>query len=382
MPPTTVYRRQSMAQLYEKLSAQSDEDDMAWLAQFSPEEKSDDLYAPVAPSPNLSSITSCTSSSLPSAGPSPVDGHADDTSSSDESSSESESDTEPLSLTFDFDYTTYDQSPCIPLIFQSDDLTNTTDSPYLPPVDPTVAPQPASVSLPGYYHPAQPTLFHGSSDSPLLLPPTSPVVGSRTVFKGRNASTNQADRRDDSEEQTNEESDDDDDEYLPSPTSNSRKRHRATRTRATTTTISSAPPPLAESVATISRPAKRSRGSPPSRNVQAVPGTVSSVPRSNPWACPYCKWVQRNHRTPDLKRHIRTHTRFERPALWVCCGVPLKDAERYTLPEGAEPYNWQGKMMIGGCGREFSRRDALKRHLDNDHITCIGDLNTFATSYN
>ncbi|KAI5982111.1 hypothetical protein EDD15DRAFT_2144182, partial [Pisolithus albus] len=92
----------------------------------------------------------------------------------------------------------------------------------------------------------------------------------------------------------------------------------------------------AESVETISRLAKHSRGSPSSRTVQALPRRVSSVPRSNPWACPYCNWVQRNHRTPDLKRHIRT--RFEHPALWVCCGVPLRDAERYTLPEGAEPY--------------------------------------------
>lgn len=381
MSPTTVYRRQSMAQLYEKLSAQSDEDDMAWLAQFSPEEKSDDLYTPAAaPSPYLSSITSTTSSS-PSAGPSPVDSHADDASSSDESSSESESDTEPLSLTFGFDYTTYDQSPCIPLLFQSDDLTNTTDSPYLPSVDSTVAPQPTSVPLPGYYHPAQPTLLHGSSDSPLLFPPTSPIAGSRTACNGRNASTNHADRRDDPEEQTNAESDDDDDdEYLPSPSFNSRKRHRATRTRAITTAISNAPPAPARSVATISHAAKRSRGSPSSRNVQAIPGTVSSAPRSNPWACPYCKWVQRNHRTPDLKRHIRTHTRFQRPAQWVCCGVSLKDAGRYTLPAGAEPYNWQGEMMIGGCGKEFSRRDALKRHLDNNHITCIGDLDAFATS--
>ncbi|KAI5996937.1 hypothetical protein EDD15DRAFT_2123755, partial [Pisolithus albus] len=93
----------------------------------------------------------------------------------------------------------------------------------------------------------------------------------------------------------------------------------------------------AESVESISCLARRSRRFPSFQNVQAVPGTVSSVPRSNLRACPYCNWVQRNHRTPDLKRHIRTHTRFERPALWVCCGVSLRDAERYTLPEGAEP---------------------------------------------
>lgn len=390
MPPTTVYRRQSMAQLYEKLSAQSDEDDMAWLAQFSPEEKSDDLYTPaVAPSPYLSSISS-TSSSSPSAESSQVDSHVDDTSSSDESSSddalssESESEAEPFSsLTFDFDYTTYDQSPCMPLLFQSDEFMNTADSPYIPPVDSIVLPQPTSVPLAGYYHPMQqttcPTPRHASSDPPLLLPPTSPIMGSGTPRRRRSVSTNQFDGRGDPEEQVDAESDvdSDDDEYIPSPSLNSRKRRRTTRTRVST----SAPPASAVRVANISHAAKRSRCSPPSRNVQAMPGTVSTVPKNNPWACPYCKWVQRNHRTPDLKRHIRTHTRFERPAQWICCGVPLKDAGRHALPEGAEPYNWQGKMMIGGCGREFSRRDALKRHLDNEHITCVGDLNAFAASH-
>ncbi|KAI6039339.1 hypothetical protein EDC04DRAFT_2895420 [Pisolithus marmoratus] len=385
MSPATVYRRQSMAQLYEKLSAQSDEDDMAWLAQFSPEEKSDDLYTPAtAPSPYLSSVSSATTSS---AGSSQVDSHVDGTSSSDESSSddaldsESESNAELLPLTLDFDYTTYNTSPSIPLLFQPDGFTNTTDSPYIPPVDYTVPPQPTSVPLAGYYHPEQPTPVHGSSDVPLLLPPSLPITGSGTTRSRRNVSADQADRQGDTEDQAHAESDDDaddDDEYVPSPTFNSRKRHRSTRT---TATIPGAPPAPAKRVAAITHTAKRSRCSPPSRNVQAIPGTVSTGPKTNPWACPHCKWVQRNHRTPDLKRHIRTHTRLERPAQWVCCGVPLKDAEWYTLPEGAEAYNWQGKMMIGGCGREFSRRDALKRHLDNDHITCIGDLSAFATSY-
>ncbi|KIM56114.1 hypothetical protein SCLCIDRAFT_1220609 [Scleroderma citrinum Foug A] len=120
---------------------------------------------------------------------------------------------------------------------------------------------------------------------------------------------------------------------------------------------------------------------PPSHNVQAIPSTVSTPQKNNPCPCLYCKWVQRNHRTPDLKRHIRTHTCFGCPAQCVCCGVPLKDVGRYNLPENAAPCNWQGKLMFGGCRKEFSRRNALKCHLDNEHMTCVSDMNAFATSY-
>ncbi|EGN98363.1 hypothetical protein SERLA73DRAFT_138752 [Serpula lacrymans var. lacrymans S7.3] len=142
----------------------------------------------------------------------------------------------------------------------------------------------------------------------------------------------------------------------------------------------------ASGVSTSERLAKRPRFSPAPRNVQASLENIASSAterptKSNPWACPHCSWVQRNHRTPDLKRHIRTHTRFQQPALWVCCGVALELSGPYVIPEDAQPYDFQGRMMIGGCGKEFSRRDALKRHLDNHNITCIGDLNNFATSY-
>jgi len=65
----------------------------------------------------------------------------------------------------------------------------------------------------------------------------------------------------------------------------------------------------------------------------------------------------------------------------ICCGVPLKGMGRYDLPEDTTPYNWQWKLMYGGCGKEFSRHNALKRHLDNEHMTCVGDMNTFTTSY-
>lgn len=165
------------------------------------------------------------------------------------------------------------------------------------------------------------------------------------------------------------------DEYVPSPTLGSRKRPRSARS-ASSAAAASSQKRSAENV-----PHKRLRHSPLPRNVQAAPGIIPTPPvaKNNPWACPYCKWVQRNHRTPDLKRHIRTHTRLRRPAQWVCCGVPVKDAKGYDLPAEAKPYSWGGEMMIGGCCKEFSRRDALKRHLDNDHISCIGNFAAFAS---
>lgn len=110
---SSLYRRQSMAQLYEKLRAQDDEDDMAWLAQFSPDEKPDTLCIPAVPSPYLSSLSSASASSS-STGGSQVDDRAASTHSSDNvHSSESESEPEPL---LNFDYPASVQSSHPPLL--------------------------------------------------------------------------------------------------------------------------------------------------------------------------------------------------------------------------------------------------------------------------
>jgi len=195
------------------------------------------------------------------------------------------------------------------------------------------------------------------------------VTRSTRSFSKLNTSAVLHDLDEDAEGSSAEESDD---EYVPSPSvSNSRKRRCSSRN----TSI----PTVGPSNRHVSGPTKRLRPAPLPRNVQAVPGiTPTPTTKLNPWACPYCTWVQRNHRTPDLKRHIRTHTRFERPAQWVCCGVPFESAAIYNVPHGATPYVREGQQWIGGCGKEFSRRDALKRHLGNDHISCIGDIDAFA----
>ena len=240
------------------------------------------------------------------------------------------------------------------------------ESPYIAPVEYTSIP--CAAEYPGLSAP---------EPSPLFLSPASPALRPLRSYRPPSAIDASTSLRDDLDAQADIESDGDatDDEYVPSSSANPAKRRRSTRTAPASRT------PDKGTARSTPRPSKRPRSSPPSRNVQAISGTVSTSQRNNPWACPHCKWVQRNHRTPDLKRHIRTHTRFERPSQWVCCGVSLKDAGGHDLPEDATPYSWNGKMMIGGCGKEFSRRDALKRHLDNEHMTCIGDMNAFATSY-
>ena len=114
---STLYRRQSMAQLYEKLRAQDDDDDMAWLAQYSPDDKSDEPYVPAVRSPpSLSTISSASPASSYSSG-SPLSDPVFDNDSSDghfDSDSDSDVDPEPLSLYLPC--AEFDPAPCSPLI--------------------------------------------------------------------------------------------------------------------------------------------------------------------------------------------------------------------------------------------------------------------------
>ena len=108
------------------------------------------------------------------------------------------------------------------------------------------------------------------------------------------------------------------------------------------------------------------------------PARTAAPVASNPWQCPYCPHVQHNRRSPDLKRHIKTHTRGAEVADWVCCGVPVLNAFELGVPSGtvreAQVFEFDGMLMIGGCRKAFSRRDALKRHLQREKGKCFGDV--------
>ncbi|TFY66437.1 hypothetical protein EVG20_g4645 [Dentipellis fragilis] len=93
------------------------------------------------------------------------------------------------------------------------------------------------------------------------------------------------------------------------------------------------------------------------------------------WICPVCEWLQKNKRGPDLDRHMRSHF----ASAWACHGVPAEDAELYGVSH-CEPVRVNGVWMVGGCGLSFSRRDALKRHLNNTNMACVHDPSRLSTS--
>ena len=99
---------------------------------------------------------------------------------------------------------------------------------------------------------------------------------------------------------------------------------------------------------------------------------------------PGCDNSKVDWRTPDLKRHIETHGGWIEPDKWTCCGVGVDRIHLYRkdLKQGmseeelvnAGAYEFKGRLMIGGCMGTFSRKDSLKRHIDNDNNLCIGDM--------
>lgn len=172
-----------------------------------------------------------------------------------------------------------------------------------------------------------------------------------------------------------------DDEYVPSPALGPRKRRRDScsssrrRVRVPSEHLSS------EHLSSNDdeyRPVKKLRLPPPPRNRQTTSPVAielaAELPKSN-FICPECGWKQMNQRIPDFKRHLRTHTRpsnQDKSKGWWCKGVRLEEAAACGLPKTAEGYLFSGVWRVGGCQRTFARRDALKRHLDNSNVPCIG----------
>ncbi|KAK7056940.1 hypothetical protein VNI00_002658 [Paramarasmius palmivorus] len=164
-----------------------------------------------------------------------------------------------------------------------------------------------------------------------------------------------------------------DDEYQPSPPLSPLKKGRSVRR-----TLSKVPVRTLSSVS--GSPSKKPRIAPASRNVQVSSSSMLTAAKRSSgegfdFQCPVCPWKQKNKRMPDFQRHIRTH---ERPSTndhscgWWCKGVPVREQDKYAIPRDAQPYMFGGQLRIGGCQMTFSRRDALKRHLDNPNVTCVG----------
>ncbi|KAI0636234.1 hypothetical protein C8Q77DRAFT_1072023 [Trametes polyzona] len=124
------------------------------------------------------------------------------------------------------------------------------------------------------------------------------------------------------------------------------------------------------------RPSFRPRRNAPARTSDA-PSPHSVSEGELKWSCPHCDYVQRNGRMPELRRHIKTHTRPE-VVPWICCGVPFAEAAKRGVPQKVlteQPFEYNGMLFVGGCGEVVSRRDALGRHLRNSKRPCYGDPN-------
>ena len=104
----------------------------------------------------------------------------------------------------------------------------------------------------------------------------------------------------------------------------------------------------------------------------------ASVPFEIPddFHCQHCNFVQRNHRLQDFKRHVMNH--YRSIIYWTCWGVPQESVTSTTDVDRnnaeSEVVERNGMKLIGGCGRQFGRKDAYKRHLDDPNNDCVGDI--------
>ena len=262
-------------------------------------------------------------------------------------------------------------------------FTHTLSTPFthLPtaPVDPSTM----TVYTPSFDHP----LHVSPSDSPAIA--VSPPANPSTSPHGLGSSESDGD--DDYVPPS-----DDDEDYRPTQSASYQKQKKL---KTVSKPKPSHPVPFSPSRSTSESkksgtPRKTRRSHPykrnvPSRNFQSKDSALYTNKRAD-FRCPVvgCGHVQRNQRIPDLKRHILTHGRWREPEKWICCGVGTDRAHLYeglNIRQGmtdeecieAGAYLFKGRLSIGGCKQTFSRRDALKRHLDNPDLPCVVDMDSY-----
>ena len=94
--------------------------------------------------------------------------------------------------------------------------------------------------------------------------------------------------------------------------------------------------------------------------------------------CPICD--RTFGRDAELQRHAKRCDASHPDArkTWACCGLPLAHpTTARRIPQGvrdALPRRaWGGRIMVGGCGVTFTRKDAYQRHLNNREGVCWGE---------
>ena len=183
---------------------------------------------------------------------------------------------------------------------------------------------------------------------------------------------------------------DEDEEYRPTQAASSQMKKGKVCVRAKSTRTRSSTSGSEKSIGSshVHRRSHPYRDPIHSRNFQRQDG-AGLVNKASVFQCSVagCDYIQKNKRIPDLERHVVTHYRWMEPEKWTCCGVEVEVAHLYgrgieagiskeeQIEAGA--YMFKGKLMVGGCLKTFARRDALKRHVDNPKISCVGRMGSY-----
>jgi hypothetical protein len=102
---------------------------------------------------------------------------------------------------------------------------------------------------------------------------------------------------------------------------------------------------------------------PPSHAVGAAStGAASGTDEECVLKCPVCGFPQSTQRKGDFLRHMRTHE-DAKLTRYVCCGIHAAHPATATLRPGHSVHLYKGCAFYGGCGKSYSRMDALQRHL-------------------
>ncbi|KAI0086453.1 hypothetical protein BDY19DRAFT_861491, partial [Irpex rosettiformis] len=96
------------------------------------------------------------------------------------------------------------------------------------------------------------------------------------------------------------------------------------------------------------------------------------------FVCETCGHVCKATRKVDFRRHVNTHYPSMVSGATICCGIPVEQRNigqwRGKISANAPIKTFFGRQMVGGCGRIFSRMDALHRHIELQSNTCVGDV--------
>ncbi|KAK7021307.1 hypothetical protein VNI00_017482 [Paramarasmius palmivorus] len=122
-------------------------------------------------------------------------------------------------------------------------------------------------------------------------------------------------------------------------------------------------------------PARKSRNTQINSPIQSPLGIppFKRVRNAQEYTCPLCPWTQKKRK--GLLRHVASHQRDIQNDYnlgWWCTGVLVEERANFQGLEDAIPYELDGRLYVGGCRANFSRRDGLKRHLENPKIPCVG----------